>query len=162
PDGPQDVPVQAQPNARSGTGAGDLRVALPRTLQHHAGATQDVVGTWSRHGATYSQQKAELRDLKVACPEYADINIQVLQDVLLRVEHTYQAFFRRVQADQAPGYPCFQDRDRYHCVTYPQVGDPWGARMVNGCLVPSKSGHLAVRWSRPLAGMPKMVTISRE
>jgi putative transposase len=32
----------------------------------------------------------------------------------------------------------------------------------NGLLVLSKIGRIAVRWSRPLAGVPKTVTISRE
>src|SRR5260370_13736776 len=48
-------------------------------------------------GATYYQQKAELLELKAACPDYAEVNAQVLQDVILRVERAYQAFFRRIQ-----------------------------------------------------------------
>jgi putative transposase len=45
---------------------------------------------WQRgqgKGASYYQQKAELPELKVAFPEYVEVNAQVLQDVLLRVEH---------------------------------------------------------------------------
>ena len=34
--------------------------------------------------------------------------------------------------------------------------------MDNGFLVPSKIGRIAIRWSRPLEGTPKTVTISRE
>jgi putative transposase len=110
--------------------------------------------------ATYYQQKAELPDLKAAFPEYADVQSQVLQDVLLRVERAYQAFFRRVQAGETPGYPRFQGRDRYHSCTYPQFDN--GARLDNGTLVLSKIGRIAVRWSRPLEGAPKIVTVSRE
>jgi len=43
-----------------------------------------------------------------------------------------------------------------------QVGDHGGARLDNGLLILSKIGHVAVRWSRPLEGTPKTVTISRE
>ena len=39
-------------------------------------------------GATYSQQAAELPDLKAACPDYAEVHAQVLQDVLRRVDTT--------------------------------------------------------------------------
>src|SRR5262249_8445574 len=56
---------------------------------------------WERgqgKGATYNQQQAELPDLKTACPQCADVPAQVLQDVLLRLDHTFQAFFRRVAA----------------------------------------------------------------
>ena len=35
-------------------------------------------------------------------------------------------------------------------------------RLDNGILVLSKIGRVAVRWSRPLEGTPKTVTISRE
>ena len=47
---------------------------------------------------TGSQQHAELPDLKSAFPEYAAIHSQVLQDVLTRLDKTYQAFFRRVKS----------------------------------------------------------------
>src|SRR5262249_59562069 len=47
-------------------------------------------------------------------------------------------------------------------VAYPQVGAHGGARLDNGFLVLSKIGRIAVRWSRPLVGTPKMATISRE
>jgi hypothetical protein len=42
----------------------------------------------------------------------------------------------------------------------PQFGN--GAALDNGLLVLSKIGRIAVRWSRPLEGTPKTVTISRE
>ena len=51
---------------------------------------------------------------------------------------------------------------RYNSFTYPQVGDHGGARLDNGFLVLSKIGRIAVRWSPPLDGSPKTVTISQE
>ena len=123
---------------------------------------------WRMRGVSvsYYQQKAELPDIKAALPDYAEVNSQVLQDVVLRVERAYQAFFRRVQsgakAGETAGYPRFQGRNRYHSFTYPQVGEHGGARLDNGFLVLSKIGRIALRWSRPLAGMSKTVTISRE
>jgi putative transposase len=109
---------------------------------------------------TCSQQQAELPDVKAAFPEYGDIHSQVLQDVLTRLDKTYQAFFRRVKAEQTPGFPRYQGRNRYHSFTYKQYGN--GARLDNGFLVLSKIGRVAVRWSRPLEGAPKTVTISQE
>ena len=43
------------------------------------------------------EQEAELKDLRAAFPEDEAIHRHVLQDVLARLEKTYQAFFRRVQ-----------------------------------------------------------------
>jgi putative transposase len=113
-------------------------------------------------GATCYQQQAELPDLRAAFPEYAGINAQVLQDVLLRLDRTFRAFFRRIKAGETPGYPRFQGCNRYNSFAYKQVGDHGGARLNNGFLVLSKIGRIAVRWSRPLEGTPKMVTVSRE
>ena len=98
--------------------------------------------------------------IKAAMPEYAEVHSQVLQDVVLRVDRAYQAFFRRAKAGETAGYPRFQGRNRYHSFTYPQYDN--GARLDNGALVLSKIGRIAVRWSRPLEGTPKTVTISHE
>jgi putative transposase len=119
---------------------------------------------WRMRGVTvtYYQQKAELPGIKEALPEYAEVNSQVLQDVVLRVERAYQAFFQRMQAGETPGYPRFQGRRRYHSFTYPQVGEHGGARLDIGGLVLSKIGRVAVRWSRPVDGTPKTITISQE
>jgi putative transposase len=95
-------------------------------------------------------------------PAYGEVNAQVLHDVILRVDRAFQAFFQRVQNGETPGYPRFHGRERYNSFASPQVGDHGGARLDNGFLVLSKIGRLAVRWSRPLEGVPKTVTLSRE
>src|SRR4029077_12238797 len=82
------------------------------------------------------------------------------QDVLARLDKTYQAFFRRIRAGQTPGFPRFHGRNRYTSFTYKEFGN--GAILDNGHLVLSKIGRIAVRWSRQVEGTPKTVTISRE
>jgi putative transposase len=114
-------------------------------------------------GASYYQQATELPDLKAACPEYAAVHSQVLQDVLRRVDKTYQAFFRRVangEKSRAVGFPRFQGKGRYHSFTYPQYGN--GAILDGGILSLSKIGRMPLRLHRPIAGTPKTVTISKE
>ena len=125
-------------------------------------ALEQRIAAYRRGGVTLSRygQEAELKDLRAELPEYAAIHSHVLQDVLMRLDKAYQAFFRRVKAGQTPGFPRFQGRDRYHSFTYKEYGN--GARLDNGYLVLSKIGRVAVRWSRPLAGTPKTVTISKE
>ena len=108
---------------------------------------------WQRRqgkSATYYQQAMELPDLKVACPEYAEINAQVLQDVLRRLERTFQAFFRRVQAGETPGYPRFQGRGRHNrssfrsmamalCRTVVFSASPRLGASASGCIFPWKA-----------------------
>ncbi len=109
---------------------------------------------------TYYHQKAELPGIKAAMPEYGEVHSQVLQEVVLRVDRAFQAFFRRVKAGKIPGFPRFHGRDRFNSFTYPQYAN--GARLDNGFLVLSKIGCVAVRWSRPLEGIPKTITLSRQ
>jgi putative transposase len=125
-------------------------------------ALEERITAYRRCSVTISryQQEAELKDLRADMPEYAAIHSHVLQDVLARLDKTYQAFFRRVQAGKTPGFPRYQGRTRYHSFTYKEYGN--GARLDNGFLVLSKIGRIAVRWSRPIEGAPKTVTISKE
>ena len=106
------------------------------------------------------QQEAELKAIRAEMPEYAAVHSHVFQDVLARLDKTYQAFFRRVRAGEQAGFPRFKGRDRWRSFTFKEYGN--GARLDNGMLVLSKLGRLAVRWSRPLEGTPKTVTLSRE
>ena len=142
--------------------ARQLETVLWRCRTLYNTALEERITAYRRCGVTLTcyQQQAELPDLKAAFPEYADIHSQVLQDVLTRLDKTYQAFYRRVKAGQTPGFPRFQGRNRYHSFTYKQYGN--GARLDNGFLVLSKIGRVAVRWSRPLEGTPKTVTVSQE
>jgi putative transposase len=96
-----------------------------------------------------------LQEVRRVGTEYREIGSQVLQDVIGRVEHAFAAFFRRVQAGEKPGYPRFRSRDRYDSFTYSQTG--W--KLADGRLVLTSIGALKVRWSRPLAGTIKTVTI---
>ena len=125
-------------------------------------ALEQRITAWQRLRVTLSryQQEAELKDIRAAFPEYAAIHSHVLQDVLARLDKTYQAFVRRVQRGEKAGFPRYQGRDRWHSFTYKEYGN--GATLDKGFLVLSKIGRIAVRWSRPLEGAPKTVTISRE
>jgi len=143
-----------------------LEVVLWRCRTLYNVALEQRKTWWARGqgvGATYYQQKRELPDLKAACPEYASIHAHVLQDVILRVERTYQAFFRRVKNGETPkpvGYPRFQGQGRYHSFTFPEYGN--GVVLDGGILSLSKIGRIPLRVHRPLEGTPKTVTISRE
>jgi putative transposase len=128
-------------------------------------ALEQRITLYRQRGVTLSQyeQEAELKDLRAEMPEYAAMHSHILQDVLARLNKTYQAFFRRVQHErkgEKPGFPRFQGRNRWHSFTYKEHGN--GARLDNGFLALSNIGRVAVRWSRPLDGTPKTVTILRE
>jgi putative transposase len=122
---------------------------------------QRIAAYQRRHVAvTCYQQEAELKDVRAAFPDYAAIHSHVLQDTLARLDKTYQAFFRRVKAGEKAGFPRYKPATRYNSLTYKEFGN--GVTLDNGFLVLSKIGRIAVRWSRPLEGTPKTVTLSQE
>jgi transposase len=139
-----------------------LEAVLWRCRTLYNTALEQRITLWKQRGVSITryQQEAELKELRAEMPEYASIHSHVLQDVLARLEKTYQAFFRRMANGETPGFPRFQGATRYHSFTYKEYGN--GARLDNGCLVLSKIGRVAVRWSRPIEGTPKTVTISKE
>jgi putative transposase len=140
----------------------ELERVLWRCRTLYNTALEQRITAWQRCriSVTRYQQEAELKAIREAFPDYAAIHSHVLQDVLARLDTTYQAFFRRVSNGEKPGFPRFQGRERYHSFTYKEYGN--GARLDNGALVLSKIGRLAVRWSRPVQGTIKTVTVSRE
>jgi putative transposase len=108
-----------------------------------------------RKSLGYSQQAAELADIKAAFPAYQDIYSQVLQDVLRRLDKAFAAFFRRIRNGETPGYPRFQGQGRYDSFTYPQSG----FALAGNVLTLSKIGDLKVRLHHPTVGQVKTVTI---
>jgi putative transposase len=140
----------------------ELRRVLDLCRSLYNTALEQRITACRRAGASLSrsQQEAELKVIRAAFPEYAAIHSPVVQDVLARLDKTYQAFFRRVRAGEKAGCPRYQGRDRFHSFTFKEYGD--GATLENSFLVLSKVGRVAVRGSRTIAGTIKMVTISQE
>src|SRR5215469_16586402 len=141
---------------------GTMEFVLRRCCELYNAALEERREAWRmcRVSSTLAGQSAQLPDIKQERPEYQDIHSQVVQDVLAHLDRAFQAFFRRVKNGEKPGYPCFRPGFRYDSFTYKQFGN--GATLDNGFLVLSKIGRVAVRWSRPLEGTPKTVTIYRE
>jgi len=52
-----------------------------------------------------------LPQLKLTLPELKEVHSLVLQNVIIRVELAFKAFFRRSQSGDEPGYPRFKFRD---------------------------------------------------
>jgi putative transposase len=141
-----------------------LETVLWRCRELYNAGLQERKEAWETCGVsvTFAMQSAQLPGIKEVRPEYRDINAQVLQDVLHRLDKTFQAFFRRLKAGETPGYPRFQSRNRYNSFTYPQVGEHGGAVLDGRALSLSKIGRIPIRVHRPLEGTPKIVTISKE
>jgi putative transposase len=106
-------------------------------------------------------QQATLPALKAERPTLAGVQSQVLQNVAVRIDLAFHAFFRRVQAGEVPGYPRFRGKGRYDSITFPQV--PVGCRLeaADTRVRIATVGRVKVILHRPLDGTPKTATISR-
>src|SRR5258706_8769467 len=103
-------------------------------------------------------QHALLPLLKSERPTLARGPSQGLQNVAVRIDLAFKAFFRRVKAGEAPGYPRFKGKGRYDSFTYPQFGFKIDEQ---GKLFASGIGHLKLVLHRPLKGKLKTVSIQK-
>ena len=87
-------------------------------------------------------------------------NYSCCQDVLRRVDKTYQAFFARVKRAERPGFPRYRSFRRYDSITFPSYGD--GCALLDaGKLRVQGVGHVKVKLHRAVIGEIKTVTIKR-
>ena len=87
------------------------------------------------------------------------VHSQVLQDVLKRLDKSFQHFFRRVKQGEEPGYPRFKSKDRFNSFTFTQSGFKIDA----GKLILSKIGAIKLKQHReiPQEGIIKTCAIKR-
>jgi putative transposase len=100
-----------------------------------------------------------LPQLKQERPALSSVHSQVLQNVAVRIDLAFKAFFRRCKAGEEPGYPRFRGKGRYDSMTFPQYGK--GCQLTDGGLKLSKVGAVRTIQHRPLDGTPKTCTVRR-
>src|SRR5438132_12453519 len=78
--------------------------------------------TWEQEGKSLSlyQQQETFSILKQERPSLKTVHSQILQNVAVRIDLAFQAFFRRCKAGSKPGYPRFRGKNRYDAFTLPQ------------------------------------------
>jgi len=105
------------------------------------------------------QQQATFSLLKTERPSLKNVHSQVLQNVAVRVDLAFKAFFRRLREHaKDPGYPRFKGRDRYDSFTFPQSGFSI-THDDRVCL--SKIGSIKMVYHRPIRGTIKTLTIHK-
>jgi len=108
----------------------------------------------------YHSQAIQLPVIKTIREDVAEVNAQVLQHTLRKLSRTFDAFFRRVQNGEKPGYPRFKGKLRFNSFTFPQMKGTF--RLEGNKLYLSKIGSVRIRLSRPIEGTIKTCTIKRE
>ncbi len=130
-----------------------------RSVYNRTLATRKDAYQQRGEGVNYYATALMLPTWKAERPVLRQVHSQVLQNVQVRVDLAFQAFFRRVKAGEKCGYPRFKGRGRYDSLTYPQYGN--GAVLNDRLLRLSKVGDVKVVLHRPVRGDIKTVTIQR-
>ncbi|MFD8459038.1 RNA-guided endonuclease InsQ/TnpB family protein [Streptomyces antimycoticus] len=128
---------------------------------------RDAYRHTSKTSIKYGDQSAQLKEVRSFDPErQGRWSFSSQQATLRRLDKAFQAFFRRVKAGQAPGYPRFKGVGHFDTVTFPKDGD--------GCRWDSTPhdrqtrvrlqgvGHIRVHQHQPVRGRVKTISAKRE
>lgn len=113
------------PTAKQAAALGAL---LRSHQQLYNAALQERIDCYRKTGRSlsYADQCKSLTALRAELPEWAlAANCSSQQMTLRRLHKAFGAFFRRVKAGQAPGFPRFKSLDRFPGFSFKGHGDGW-------------------------------------
>ncbi len=129
------------------------------------GALEQRIAAWRQHRVSigYVEQCRQLTELREDDPVYGALNAQSSQVTLKRLDLAMQAFFRRVERGDDPGFPRFKALARFRGWGYKTHGDGWkllpGERMRHGRLRLSGVGVIPMRGQARTPGEPATLDI---
>lgn len=103
-------------------------------------------------------QQSELVKLKESDPILAEVHSQVSQQVAIRLDRSYAAFFRRVKNKEIAGFPKFRSCRDFFGICYPQSG----FTIEDSILKTKVYGNISFIHHRDLKGNIKQVSISNK
>lgn len=136
---------------------------LNQTLEHCRRVYNDTLAlrkdSWEKDGKSISLYDTNgiLVTWKAHNTDLKQVYSQVLQQVQVRVDLAFKAFFRRVKAGENPGYPRFKGKGRYDSITYKQSG----FNLDNDVLHLAKIGDVKIKLHRPIVGDIKTCTLRK-
>jgi putative transposase len=137
-----------------------LDVQLGEACRLYNAALQERRDAWKqRISINYYTQANQLKEIRAA-GDLGLANFSCRQDILRRVNKTFEAFFRRVQRGEKAGYPRFKSRRRFDSITFPSYGD--GIKLNGNMLRIQGIGPVEVKLHRPVDGKIRTVIVKRE
>ena len=120
------VTFKLYPNARE---ADRLTGWIRLHCELYNAALEERIDAYRKHrkSVSYYDQQNVLPEIKAARPEFVELGSHALQQTLRKLDLAFQAFFRRVKAGQAPGFPRFKASKRFAGFCYP---DPAGWKIM--------------------------------
>jgi putative transposase len=127
-------------------------------------ALQERRDAWRRCevGVSYGEQSAQLKEIRAIRPDVALWSFSSQQTTLRRLQRAFGAFFRRVRAGEAPGYPRFKGKDRFVSVEWPKDGDGCRWKPEVSRVYLQGVGEVKVSAHRTAEGRVKTIRVKRE
>ena len=128
-----------------------------RWLYNHFLRARKEAWETNKESLSLYDQHSTLSTLKKNFSFLKQVHSQVLQNVGVRVDLTFKAFFRRIKRGEKPGYPRFKAKGRYSSFTYPQSG--WKILEDKSSIKLSKVGRVKAILHRPVEGQVRTCTV---
>jgi putative transposase len=138
-----------------------LEFQLREACSLYNAALEERIGAYRicRKSLNYYDQANQLKELR-SMGLTGVANYSCCQDVLRRLDKTFQAFFARIRRGERPGFPRLRSARRYDCLTFPSYGD--GCKLMDQKIYIQGVGEIKAKLHRLVEGAIKTVSIKRE
>jgi putative transposase len=148
------------PTVRQRSALDDL-LGMQRELYNAALEERRGAWRWEHRSVSYEDQCRTLTGLRAADPAVRAAGVTVSRGTLARLDRAFEAFFRRCQDGEEPGYPRFKSERRFASLQW-EDRNGWRLDTAARRLHVHGVGGVKVRLHRPLRGTPRAITIKRE
>lgn len=113
-----------------------------------------------KYSVNWYEQCNSIKEIRDFDGNFNQINHQVCNGLLRKLDKTFKSFFRRVKRGEIPGFPRFKGRDRFNSFTFPIYGN--GVKIKEKKLYIQNIGEIKFKLYRNIEGNIKTVTIKKE
>ena len=141
--------------------------ALTRQLNYQCelynAALEERKGAWNweKRPVTYFNQCKTLTGLIDVRPEVLSSGVTLCRGTLKRLDRAFASFYRRVGSGENPGFPRFKSARRWDSLQWEDKSG-WTLKGDERRLRLQGIGEVKMNYHRPLAGVPKAITVKRE
>ncbi len=137
-----------------------LETWLSLSCELYNAGLQERRDAWkiNRVSISYESQNKQLTEIKKIRTELNDVNSQVLQDALQRIDKSFKAFFGRVKSGEKAGYPRFKSRNHFDSFSIPNTR----YKVEKGRFDLSRLGKIKIKQDREIEGVMKTATVKRQ
>ena len=114
-----------------------------------------------KKGISCYGQITEIPRFTIGNTSLENVYSQTKQNIAVRIDLAFKAFFRRCKAGEKPGYPRFRGKGWYDSFTYPQDNGSFKLTENDTRIYLSKIGNVKIKYHQKLQGKMKTCVVKR-